>query len=92
MTKAKKIPMRQCAGCGMRKEKKELIRVIRTPEGEIVMDITGKKNGRGVYLCNDINCLNKARKKNTFARSLKTDISSDTYDEIEKEMIKSEDG
>ena len=66
----KKIPLRRCAGCGEQKEKRALIRVVRTPEGEIKLDSTGKANGRGVYLCPDASCLKKARKANhaTMAR------------------------
>ena len=59
----KKIPMRQCTGCNERKEKKELIRIIRTPEDEIMTDFTGKKNGRGAYICNSVECLKLAKKK-----------------------------
>ena len=60
--KRKKIPQRQCLGCNEHKPKRELIRIVRTPEGEVVADMTGKKNGRGAYLCNKIDCLQKAKK------------------------------
>ena len=60
--KQKKIPTRQCLGCNEHKPKKELLRVLRTPEGEIVLDFTGKKSGRGAYICYDVKCLKKARK------------------------------
>ena len=59
---AKKIPMRQCVGCGEMKSKKEMMRVLKTPEEEIVLDVTGKKNGRGAYLCKSGECLLKARR------------------------------
>lgn len=82
----KKIPMRQCTGCGEMKTKKELIRVIKTPENEIVIDFTGKKNGRGAYLCNSLECLKKARKTKGIERSLKTTIPDEIYDQLEKEL------
>ena len=75
----KKVPMRQCMGCGEKKEKKDLIRIIRTPDEEIVLDVTGKKNGRGAYLCDSISCLSKARKKKAIDRvSVATDASDNT--------------
>lgn len=83
----KKIPMRSCAGCGEKKEKKELIRVIRTPEGEIVVDFSGKKNGRGVYLCDNLKCLKTAIKKKSLERSLNVSIPSEVYTQLEKEMV-----
>ncbi|SES93837.1 RNase P modulator RnpM [[Clostridium] polysaccharolyticum] len=82
----KKIPMRQCTGCKEMKTKKELIRVIKTPEEEIVIDFTGKKNGRGAYLCNSFDCLKKARKTKAIERSLKTTIPDEIYDQLEKEL------
>ncbi len=84
--RVKKTPMRQCTGCGERKEKKSLFRVILTPEGEILLDKTGKKNGRGAYICNSAECLKKARKTKALERSLKVAIPEHIYDELEKEM------
>lgn len=81
----KKIPMRQCVGCGEMKAKKELIRVIRTEE-EIQIDATGKKNGRGAYLCANPECLKRARKSKGLERSLKSPISAQVYENLEKEM------
>ena len=81
----KKIPLRQCVGCGEMKNKKEMIRVLKTPEGPIVPDLTGKKNGRGAYLCKNAECLKKARKNKGLARSLKMSIPDDIYDSLEKE-------
>lgn len=81
----KKIPMRRCVGCGEMKVKKELIRVIRTEE-EIQIDATGKKNGRGAYLCADMECLKRARKTKGLERSLKVPISAEVYENLEKEM------
>ena len=82
----KKIPLRKCTGCGEMKNKKELIRVIKTPEEEIIMDVTGKKNGRGAYLCNSSQCLAKAMKTKALERSLKTAIPKEIYEELEKEL------
>lgn len=81
----KKIPMRQCVGCGEMKAKKELIRVIKT-EDEVLLDVTGKKNGRGAYICANPECLTKARKSKGLERSLKVAIPDDVYDNLEKEM------
>lgn len=82
----KKTPMRQCIGCGERKEKKELLRVILTPEREILLDRTGKQNGRGAYICNSAACLKKAMKTKALERSLKVAIPEDIYLELIKEM------
>lgn len=82
----KKIPMRQCVGCGEMKSKKELIRVIKTPEEEVVLDTTGRKNGRGAYICADTQCLFKARKSRGLERSLKISIPDAVYESLEKEM------
>ena len=83
---AKKIPMRQCVGCGEMKSKKEMMRVLKTPEDEIVLDVTGKKNGRGAYLCKTRECLIKARKNNGLERSFKMSIPNEIYDNLEKEF------
>ena len=82
----KKIPMRQCVGCQEMKSKKEMIRVIRTPEEEITIDATGKKNGRGAYLCRDMECLKKAIRSKAIARSLKVTIPDEIYDRLKEEM------
>ncbi len=86
----KKLPMRQCIGCGELRVKKELIRVIKTPEDEIVIDATGKKNGRGAYICPNSQCLNKAIKSKGLERSFKTSIPKEVYDELIKELIRLE--
>ena len=83
---AKKIPLRQCVGCGEMKGKKEMIRVIKTPEGEICLDATGKKNGRGAYVCKSAECLKKARKNQGLNRSLKMAIPDEIYEQLEKEL------
>ena len=88
----KKVPLRQCTGCGERREKKDLIRIIRTPEEEIIVDFTGKKNGRGAYICNSVECLRLARKKKSLERSLNTAIPEQVYQELEKEMCTDEKG
>ena len=82
----KKIPMRQCVGCQEMKSKKELLRVLRTAEDEIVLDATGRKNGRGAYLCFSRECLAKARKNKGLERSLKMNIPPAVYDSLEKEL------
>lgn len=82
----KKIPMRQCVGCSEMKSKKELIRIIKTPEEEVVLDTTGKKNGRGAYICPQPECLKKARKSKGLERSLKVAIPVEVYEKLEKEM------
>ena len=82
----KKIPLRKCTGCGEMKPKKELIRVLKTVESEIVLDKTGKKNGRGAYLCNSIECLKKAGKSRGLERSLQIKIPDEIYETLEKEL------
>ena len=82
----KKIPLRRCVGCGEMFPKKDLIRVIKTPNDEVVVDMTGKKNGRGAYICNNVECFTKARKSKGLEKTLKASISSHTYDCLEKEI------
>ena len=82
----KKVPLRQCIGCGQMKGKKEMMRILRTTEGEIVLDMTGKKNGRGAYLCRSSDCLKKARKSKGLGRSFKMSIPNEVYDQLEKEF------
>ena len=86
MPKVKKIPQRQCVGCRTMRDKKELIRVVKTPEGEIVLDTTGKKSGRGAYVCPDIQCLKKARKARALERALEVVIPETVYDALEAQM------
>ncbi|MBQ8189804.1 MAG: YlxR family protein [Lachnospiraceae bacterium] len=83
---AKKIPMRQCVGCNEMKSKKEMIRILKTPEEEIVLDDTGKKNGRGAYICRNKECLEKAHKQKGLERSFKKAISAEIYDNLLKEF------
>lgn len=82
----KKVPLRQCVGCGEMKPKKEMMRVLKTNEDEICLDVTGKKNGRGAYLCIQKDCLMKARKNKGLERSFKMGISTQVYDTLEKEF------
>ena len=78
--------MRKCVGCQEMKSKKEMIRVIRTSEGEFLLDATGKKNGRGAYICPSKNCLEKAVKNKGLERSFKQYIPREVYEALEKEM------
>ena len=83
---AKKIPLRQCVGCGEMKGKKDMMRVLKTAENEICLDITGKKNGRGAYVCKDKDCLQKAGKNKGLERSFKMSIPKEVYETLEKEF------
>ena len=83
---AKKIPMRQCVGCGEMKNKREMMRVLKTAEGPIELDTTGRKNGRGAYLCMDKECLVKARKNKGLERSFKMSIPDEIYEKLEKDF------
>ncbi len=78
--------MRRCAGCNEQKSKKEFVRVIRTPEGEILLDESGKANGRGVYLCPKKSCLQKARKAKRLERNLNTAIPDEIWDQLEAKL------
>lgn len=82
----KKIPQRQCMGCRERKAKRELIRVVRSPEGEVSLDFGGKKNGRGAYICPNLECLKKAIRSKALDRSLEVTIPEEVYQRLEKEM------
>ena len=84
--KPRKIPQRQCVGCRTMTDKKALIRVVKTPEGEIVLDTTGKKAGRGAYVCHNSECLKKARKSRALERAFALTIGEDVYDALEAQM------
>lgn len=88
MSGNRKMPVRQCVGCQEMKNKKEMIRVIRTKEDEFLLDATGKKNGRGAYICPDRECLKKAVKNKGLERSFKQKIPETVYEALEKEMEK----
>lgn len=83
---AKKVPLRQCVGCGQMKGKKEMMRILKTPEDEICLDVTGKKNGRGAYVCRSRECLQMARRNKGLERSFKMSIPNEVYDVLEKEF------
>lgn len=82
----RKIPMRKCIGCGEMKPKKEMLRILRTTEEEFILDATGKKNGRGAYLCCSMECYHKAVKNKGLERSFKQAIPAEVYEHLEKEM------
>ena len=86
MAANRKVPMRRCVGCQEMKSKKEMIRVIRTQEGEFSLDATGKKNGRGAYICPSRECLRKAVRNKGLERSFKQSIPAQVYEALEKEM------
>ncbi|MBQ8623226.1 MAG: YlxR family protein [Oscillospiraceae bacterium] len=86
MMKQRKIPVRQCLGCGEPREKKELIRVVRSPEGELSIDLTGKKSGRGAYICRSVECFNKAKKARRFEKNFQMAIPEEIYLKLEAEL------
>ena len=87
MTTNKKIPTRLCIGCQTQRPKKELVRIVRSPEGEFSVDLTSKKAGRGAYICNKQECFQKAIKEHRFERSFKGNISKDIFDELERQLF-----
>lgn len=86
MSAMRKIPMRRCVGCQEMKSKKEMLRILKTAENEFVLDATGRKNGRGAYLCFSKECLEKARKNKGLERSFKQTIPKEVYENLEKEL------
>lgn len=80
----KKIPMRKCIGCNESKPKKELVRIVKSPEGDIGLDTTGKKNGRGAYICNNVECLRKAQKARRLEKIFECSIPDAVYNEAER--------
>ena len=88
----KKIPMRQCVGCREMKEKRALIRVVKSPEGEISLDFKGKKPGRGAYLCPSPECLKRARKARALERAFESAMPAEVYEALEEQMKAGEDG
>ena len=85
--KVKKIPLRMCTGCMEMKPKKELIRVVKSPENEVSVDLTGKKSGRGAYICRNLECLEKAFKAKRLSRNLDISISEEIYNRLREEVI-----
>lgn len=90
--KEKKIPIRRCTGCGEGKPKKELVRIVRTAEGEISVDATGRKAGRGAYICHNSACLAKARKKRSLERAFEAQIPDEVYEQLVQDIEGGEDG
>ncbi len=86
--KQKKIPLRKCTGCGEQKPKKELVRIVKTPDGEILLDLTGKASGRGAYICNNAECLKKARKSKRIDKTFEMTIPDEIYEQMEEEISK----
>lgn len=84
--KTKKIPQRKCVGCNEMKDKKALLRIVRSPEGEISLDLTGKKNGRGAYVCPDSECITKAVKEKRLERALEKPISQEVYEQLLEDL------
>ncbi|SHI79018.1 hypothetical protein SAMN02745975_00599 [Geosporobacter subterraneus DSM 17957] len=86
--KVKKIPLRQCIGCMEGKPKKELIRIVKSKEGDIKIDFTGKAAGRGAYICNNVECLTKAQKKKALNRAFEQEIDQSIYQQLQEELGK----
>lgn len=86
----KKVPMRMCTGCGQMKPKKELVRVVKSPEDEISLDLTGRKPGRGAYVCKSADCLKSARKARKFEKAFSCKIPDEVYDRMEEEISQNE--
>lgn len=85
----KKIPMRMCLGCGEMKPKRELIRAVKTPEGDVLLDLTGKKSGRGAYICRSLECFAKAKKARRFEKAFSMQIDNAVYQRMEDELRES---
>ncbi len=90
MNTVRKTPVRRCTGCGEHFPKNTLIRVVRTPAGEVLLDLTGKSSGRGAYICKSAACLKKARKSKRIETSLECTISEEVYDRMEEEISRAE--
>ena len=86
----RKIPMRRCLGCNEQKPKIELLRVVRSPEGEIFLDFTGKRSGRGAYICRSVKCLKKAAKSHRIDKNLECSVPDEIYERLEKELSENE--
>jgi len=86
----KKIPMRQCTGCREMKPKRELVRIVRSPEGEVSVDLTGRKPGRGAYICHNADCLKKAIKTRALSRAFETEVPESIYETLLGQMESAE--
>ncbi|MCX7773099.1 MAG: YlxR family protein [Clostridia bacterium] len=84
--KTKKVPMRRCVGCREMKDKRELLRIVKNNEGVIFVDPTGKKNGRGAYICKSMECFSQARKAKSLSREFSCEIPDEVYEEITKQL------
>lgn len=89
--RARKTPLRKCVACQEMLAKKELIRVVKTPEDEVLIDLTGKKSGRGAYLCGKVSCFKLARKQRSLDKALKHAVAADVYEQLEQDFVKVED-
>lgn len=89
--KPRKVPLRKCVACQEMMPKRELIRVVKTPEDEILIDLKGRKSGRGAYLCGKVSCFKLAKKSKALDRALKHTVSPDIYDQLEQDFIRAED-
>jgi predicted RNA-binding protein YlxR (DUF448 family) len=89
--KQRKIPLRKCTGCQEMKNKKELVRIVRSEEGTYSVDYTGKKPGRGAYICSNLECLEKAKKSKGLERSFKTAVPNEVYEQLRSELIPNND-
>ncbi len=87
--KRRKIPMRMCVGCREMKPKKELTRIVRTPEGEIIIDATGKKSGRGAYVCNDIQCIKESINEKNLSKALDFNVTKEMVQRLQEELLNS---
>ncbi|MBR3126111.1 MAG: YlxR family protein [Mogibacterium sp.] len=87
----KKIPQRMCLGCREHKDKKELVRVVRSPEGEVSVDLTGRKNGRGAYICRSKECFRKARKQKAISKALNCEITDEVFEQLLIQIEEDED-
>lgn len=88
--KTKKTPLRMCTGCGEMFDKRSLVRVVKSPDGEVSLDLTGKKSGRGAYVCKNTDCLKKARKRKALERAFGIKIEDNVYDSMEEEIANAE--
>lgn len=87
----RKVPLRKCVACQQMMPKKELIRIVRTPDGAILIDLTGKKAGRGAYLCGKVSCFKLAKKSKALDRALKQPVGAEIYDQLEQDFVAVED-
>lgn len=92
MKQVRKVPMRKCVGCQEMRSKRELIRIVHTPEGDLQIDPTGKKNGRGAYLCRELSCFHSAQKRRSLERALKMSIPAELYATLQQQLEEAANG